>query len=373
MALSAYNACFTVEIAIKKELSEERSKSMLHTFHGGIPQGLKFRPEVPDIRIRPSKEVPNIDPLPPLDGKLEETDPEVLIERFENAKVVSPSVGKNLAAICRNALERSKEKRVRLVVDCSSESPLDFAYRSLVIHRTREVYAGIKILMRATNASEAVIVSDNSCLSVVRKLEALSDGKIVKLRLTEAKYPIHEERLLVYVAAVREMKNDSDPLRYGLVTVDAETCFHAYEAVLSGTVQNHRFVSVKNGKEEYTLFAPIGLKIEDAADFETEVLATESFPLPDSLGKEKTVDEFIRMIYNANPKRSYVTDCIGCDECEFACPMYLPVSRIVNSGKKFTAYEKYHFDVCLMCGCCSAVCPAGIEIRSIIKEGEKHE
>ena len=80
--------------------------------------------------------------------------------------------------------------------------------------------------------------------------------------------------------------------------------------------------------------------------------------------------DVISVVYKAS--KSAASPCVGCGKCEAACPMYLPVSRIVppTFEKIKKIYKKYSFSACIGCGCCSAVCPSGIEIRKYIEGGK---
>ncbi len=311
--------------------------------------------------------------LPPLEEKLVSIDQEVLWNRLHDCAVLSPSVGRSLVSLCRESVERSKEKRIRLVVDCSAPTKKDFAFLSLIKYNRKDFYSGIKILMRATNASEAIIIAGNSSLSTVRRLERLVDDRFIKLRLCESKYPMHEKRLLTYLAVTRELRPDASPLFHGCAVVDAETCVRAYEATVLGKRQTERLVSVTSFLGVYCASLPLGLPLSQSGPFKGCAVTSENYPMDNDLEEERFADASVRCVYAVKKAYSYTADCIGCLKCDDTCPMYLPVSRLVAAGKekRVLLAKDLRFDVCIGCGACSASCPSGIEIREIIKEALK--
>ncbi len=344
------------------------------SFHGGIRQNLKLIGAVPKLIDINSEYGSEKTTLPPLSGTLDTLSPEELISRFEEAKVRSLAVGDSLPSLCREAVARSREKRIRLIVDCTSPTDTDFAYHSAVMYKTHELMSGIRLLMRATHATESIIIIDNSRVPVIRRLEKECDGNVIRHRVCESKHPMHDKKLLVYLAVTRELSFEESPLLYGCAVVDAETCISAYEAAVHGVIKDTRLVSV-NARKKYAAFLPYGMPISEIPEIGEAPFATDSHPMPSEIGADAVICGSTRSVYRISPALSLASDCIGCAFCEDACPMYLPVMGLVNAkGKKLPeVYSKHKFDACILCGSCSAVCPSGIELRNIIKEVRPNE
>lgn len=310
--------------------------------------------------------------FPPFSDSLDKIDPAAISERLRLCAVISPLSPGGVFSQCLAAAKLSSEQRIRLVVDCTSPTVNDFTAHSLILHRTRELIGGIKILMRASMATEAVIIADNSSIEVIRRLESISDGKAIRLSLCEAKHPMHDPKLLTYLAVRRELPPNTAPLSLGCLPVDAEACVFAFIATVSGKRQTHRFISVTDQTEKECRALPFGALVTDLISLSDGEFATKALPLHEDIGNGNLrIDHNIRCIYPINKKEANISFCIGCDECESACPMYLPVARLVRAGENNIKklYDKYDFRVCIDCGCCSAVCPSGIEIRKLIRGG----
>ena len=196
--------------------------------------------------------------LPGFSGSLSETAPDEICARLSDTGVTSAYSPLGIASLCNEARIISKKKRIRLIVNCASPTAALSLNRYLIKKHPEMISGGIRILMRACNAAEAILVCDDSSIDTVRILEGISDGTYVKTVVAEAKYPMQNEKLTVYLAIEREPSSKRTYLESGLIAVDCEAAVNAYRAVACGERTVTKYTVISDGREELCLAARLG-------------------------------------------------------------------------------------------------------------------
>lgn len=313
--------------------------------------------------------------LPPFEKALSEISAEEVAVRLADCAVASRYTPDGIFPVCKAAQELSEEKRIKLIIDCSSPTVASSANQYLIKKYPREISGGIRILMRACGASEAHLVCDDSSFDIVNILESICDEKYVKLSVAEARYPMQNEKLLIYLALNKEISRKRSAVDYGIVCADCEAAVNAYRAAALGERAVARMISIQRKDNVECVLAPVGLPLSElvggVSHFSIGELSENMLSGDDASGLyvDGTWDV---IVFCDSSRQPIASPCIGCGKCDAVCPMYLPVSRIVppTLEKNGSIYERYGFAACIGCGCCSAVCPSGIEIRKYIEGGK---
>ncbi len=282
-------------------------------------------------------------------------------------------------------------KEIMIVNGCECEPYITCDYR-LMLERTNEIVAGIKLARRASGCSRVFVgIEDNKpeaieAISAALSRSRSSDG--IRVVPVKTKYPQGGERQLVKAILNRNVPTGGIPPMIGVVVLNVATAAAIAEAVLADLPLTHRVVTVtgeaiaKPGNYNVAIGASVGRLIEfcggvtqksakvvlggpmmgiAVADLETPITKTTNaitVLTKEQIGKAK----FARR----------QTPCIRCGRCLAACPENLSPTKIAHAVKSnlLDVAESYYINACTECGCCSYVCPAKIELTGYIKTGK---
>jgi electron transport complex protein RnfC len=282
-------------------------------------------------------------------------------------------------------------KEIMIVNGCECEPYITCDYR-LMVERTNEIVAGIKLARRASGCSRVFVgIEDNKpeaieAISAALSRSRSSDG--IRVVPVKTKYPQGGERQLVKAILNRNVPTGGIPPMIGVVVLNVATAAAIAEAVLADLPLTHRVVTVtgeaiaKPGNYNVAIGASVGRLIEFCggvtqksakvliggpmmgiaiADLETPITKTTNAVTvltKEQIGRAK----FARR----------QTPCIRCGRCLAACPENLSPTKIAHAVKSnlLDVAESYYINACTECGCCSYVCPAKIELTGYIKTGK---
>ncbi len=282
-------------------------------------------------------------------------------------------------------------KEIMIINGCECEPYITCDYR-IMLERTNQIIAGIKLARRAADCSQVLIgIEDNKPVAIEAMsaaLENFPNSKNIRVVPVKTKYPQGGERQLIKAILKKNVPTGGIPPAIGVVVLNVATVAAIAEAVIGGAPLTHRVVTVTGeaiaNPSNYNV--AIGTSVRELiefcggvtkksakvivggpmmgiaiADLETPIMKT-TCAVTVLTGEEIGKAKFERR----------QTPCIRCGRCLQACPENLNPTKIAHAVKNnlLNVAESYYISACIECGCCSYVCPANIEVTGYIKTGK---
>ena len=246
----------------------------------------------------------------------------------------------------------------------------------------REILEGLKLLMKATGAKEALIGVEANKPEAIDALTVatmhMQNVEVVPLRTA---YPQGGEKQLIQALTGRIVPAAGLPIDAGVVVDNVATAFAVYRAVRFGEPLMKRVVTVtgKDVRKGGNFIAPNGMTSDD--------LFNLAGGIPENTGKiisggpmmgrtMSAVDAplvkgsggFV-MMPEEDSLRGEVGPCVRCCKCVQACPMCLEPYLLQTLGEYDLPEDALEAGVmnCLECGCCSYACPSNRPIVDYIR------
>ncbi len=275
-----------------------------------------------------------------------------------------------------------------LIVNCAECEPFITSDHRLLLERGDAVIGGVKILLRAVGAPEAVIaIEDNKRDAIFYMKKALKGSDAVSVKVLKTKYPQGDERQLIFALTGKELPTGKLPADAGCVIFNAATCAAVYDAFSTGLPLVRRNVTVSGdcvagGKNlSVPLGTPASCLIEACGGLvKTPEKMISGGPMmgqaqwdPDMPVKKGT-SAVLLLSADYSKKPAGEAMCIRCGRCIMNCPMHLMPSYIAQFVKldDMAGAEKYGAMSCVECGSCSYNCPGKVEIVQYIRVAKNH-
>ncbi len=266
-------------------------------------------------------------------------------------------------------------------VECE---PYLTADHMLMMERSEEIVAGIKLLMRGLGVEKAILGIENNKPDAIGKMKKLTDGTPIRVQGLKVKYPQGGEKQLVHALLKREVPSGGLPIDVGVVVFNVGTANAVYEAVMKSRPLIDRVVTVtgksleKPSNFQVRIGTPVSYLIEKAGGLPGDTAkvinggpmmgkALSDLDVPVVKGSSGIV-----VIRDEEASRKEVKPCIRCTRCVGVCPMGLePYLLMTLSEKKlFERMETEKVMDCMECGSCSFTCPSARPLLDYIRLGK---
>jgi Na+-translocating ferredoxin:NAD+ oxidoreductase RnfC subunit len=134
----------------------------------------------------------------------------------------------------------------------------------LMVHRAREVVAGLRLVMQATGAREGILGVKAKNAAAIDALRAVLDGKDLRIHTLGDFYPSGDEYILVYEATGRLIPPRGYPVDVGIVVHNVETLANVARAAAGEPVVEKCVTVAGAVREAVTFQAPVGMSYRDA-------------------------------------------------------------------------------------------------------------
>jgi len=319
--------------------------------------------------------------------------PQEIIQRIRLAGVVGMGGGGYPTA---DKLEHTRGRVDTLIVNAAESEPYVTADHRLLLERSEGVLIGLRLLMKAVQAKEAVIAVEGNKLNAAEVLERTAKrlDLVGRVCAVPSRYPLGAEKQVVKSVTGREVPPGQGAVDVGCVVFNTATAFAVYEAVVKGLPLTHRLVTVTGAAvaRPRNLWVPIGMEMSElvkaAGGFKEKpellliggpMMGLEQTDL--SAPVIKSTNSLVCMLDWEWDKQKEESVCIRCGRCVSVCPMHLMpllVDKELKLGGDVRELRRLNTEDCMGCGCCSYVCPAHIPLvermrqaLQIVEHGEK--
>jgi electron transport complex protein RnfC len=276
-----------------------------------------------------------------------------------------------------------KEKTIDAFILNGAEcEPYLTADHRLMLEKSGEIIAGMKIAMKALGVTAGFIAIEENKPDALALFKKISDGKLVKVVSLKSFYPQGAEKQLIKAVLRREVAPGGLPFDVGVVVNNVATCFAIYEAVYKNKPLYERVITVSGRivKNPANLKVRLGTKVKDILDTcggLTQEPAKIILGGPMMGIAQYTLDVPIIkgtsgiVVFDQKQAQASAAKapCIRCGRCLQICPMGLNPSAIAQAVEKgrFDLAREYNVLDCIECGICSYVCPGNRNVVPLVK------
>jgi electron transport complex protein RnfC len=146
-----------------------------------------------------------------------------------------------------------------IIISCTDTEPPAGASHAIVKEFPRELLGGIKILIHATKARRGIItLSVNNTKTDELLKEMISDPKLITTRIIENKYPLENDKYLIYALTRKEYQQNDLVKDSKCLVLKPESVVALYKCFTTGIPFVNKIISV-SGKisEQKNLSVPI--------------------------------------------------------------------------------------------------------------------
>ncbi len=300
--------------------------------------------------------------------------PEEIARRTAAAGVVGLGGATFPAAVKFNLGRRLKV--TTLIVNGGECEPYLSSDDRILRERADEVVDGLRIIMHAIGASEALVgIETNKPEAIAAMRVAAAAFGDVKICPVPARYPMGSDKQLIQTLTGKEVPADARAAEVGVLVHNVSTCAAVHRALRRDEALVERIVTLNGGAvlAPGNIFAPIGTLVADLLAFAGthgdparlilggpmmgSVLPHGRVPIVKGASGILAFDAKEARVPEAGP-------CIRCGSCTTACPMGLLPLEMANHIRAgdLDGAVRFKLTDCIACGCCAYVCPSHIPL-----------
>jgi electron transport complex protein RnfC len=246
----------------------------------------------------------------------------------------------------------------------------------LMRYRASEVVDGLRIIMHAIGASDALVgIEENKPEAIAAMKLAAEPFGNVRICPVPARYPMGSDKQLIQTLTGKEVPADARAAEVGVLVHNVSTCAAVHRALRLGEPLIERIVTVNGGAVATpgNVFAPLGARVADLLGFtgltQEPARLILGGPMMGTLLPHATIPivKGASGILAFDAREARVPEagaCIRCGSCTRACPMGLLPLEMANHIRAgdLEGALRYELSDCIACGCCAYVCPAHIPL-----------
>ena len=260
----------------------------------------------------------------------------------------------------------------------------------VMLEQTADIFTGIKYLLRATGASEAIIAVEANKQEAASKLRQERPKDLpVSVRVSPVKYPQGAEKLVIKALLDREIPSGGLPADVHAICVNVATTAEIGRLLPRGRGIQERVITIGGPgiQRPGNYRIPIGTTVRfaldacGAADNISRVFlggpmmgpAVSNLDIPITKGTSG-ITAFTTAETGEATGHQKIYPCIHCARCVEACPLFLNPSHLGLLAKN-EEYEQmaeaFNLMDCFECGACSYVCPSHIPLVQYFRLAKK--
>ncbi|MBI4707473.1 MAG: electron transport complex subunit RsxC [Candidatus Omnitrophica bacterium] len=270
-----------------------------------------------------------------------------------------------------------------LIVNGAECEPFLNSDNRLMIEKTKEIIAGIKLAAKCVGAKNIYIAIEDNKPEAIKQFQLICDKRYA-ISILKSQYPQGGEKQLIRNVLHKEVPRGKLPFDAGVVVQNVATIYAIYEAVYLAKPLYERVVTVTGScvVNPKNLLVRIGTPIKELINYCGPMITrpakiiiggpmmglaqyTDDVPVIKSTGGV--------LLFNEKEARVLEEEfCIRCGACVRECPAGLMPCLINLSSEKslWQQAKDYGAADCIECGICNYVCPAKRRLVQTIKRAK---